>query len=266
MNLSNKAPNPDSKLKTAVILAAGRGTRLEKMTDFIPKCLIEVGGNSLLERMLSQLKAIEIETVVIVVGYKNEKIIEKIGDEYGKLKIIYVKNEQWETTNNVLSLYLATDYLKESFLLLESDLILDSRALETFKPNNSMAVEKFKNFMDGTVVSLSDFNNVNQIFLKSSIERPTDLSKLYKTVNIYSFNGSDFQNFIVPILKELLDEGRLDVYYELAFERALKRGLISFKAIDFKDYKWTEIDDQKDWMRAQKIFLSKEALQEHIST
>jgi choline kinase len=261
MNLSNKAPNPDSKLKTAVILAAGRGTRLEKMTDFIPKCLIEVGGNSLLERMLTQLEAIEIQTVVIVVGYQADKIIQKIGHTYGDLKIIYVQNEQWETTNNVLSLYLATDYLKTPFLLLESDLIFESSALESFTSNNSMAVEQFKNFMDGTVVSLSDLNNVIQIYLKSSVDRPTDLGKLYKTVNIYSFVGSDFKNFIVPILKELLDEGRLDVYYELAFERALQRGLIKFKAIDFKDYKWAEIDDQKDWIRAQNIFSTKEILQ-----
>jgi choline kinase len=102
---------------------------------------------------------------------------------------------------------------------------------------------------------------VIQIYLKSSVDRPTDLGKLYKTVNIYSFVGSDFKNFIVPILKELLDEGRLDVYYELAFERALQRGLIKFKAIDFKDYKWAEIDDQKDWIRAQNIFSTKEILQ-----
>lgn len=247
-----------SKINTAVILAAGRGTRLKSMTDYTPKCLIEVGNQSLLERMLSQLDACDFKTVYIVVGYQFQKIIDKFGQSFGNINIKYIVNKQWETTNNVLSLYLVTEYLKSSFLLLESDLIFDSNAIEVFSTTNLIALEKYKSYMDGTVVSLNKNDYVNKMFLNSTPGRPKDLSSLYKTVNIYSFDVNDFQNEVVPILKEILDEGRLDVYYELAFERAIKRGLIKLKAIHFKKYKWAEIDNQEDWLRAQKMFLSED--------
>jgi len=244
----------ETTIKTAVILAAGRGTRLEEMTDALPKCLIEVGRKTLLERMLIQLDGLGIQSIVLVVGYQAEKIVRKIGSTFGRLKITFVHNEEWATTNNVLSLYLAADYLLTPFLLLESDLIFESGALESLNSLNAIAIDHFEEFMNGTVVSLSDSGVVNRMYLKCSSNRPSELSELYKTVNIYTLDADDFHSFVVPILKELLDEGRLDVYYELAFERAIERELISFKAIDFKTLKWVEIDDQDDWQRAKRIF------------
>ncbi|TVQ46286.1 MAG: phosphocholine cytidylyltransferase family protein [Saprospirales bacterium] len=253
MNLNRKNGSA-SFPQTAVILAAGRGTRLEEMTDYIPKCLIQVGGQRLLDRMLTELENTGIQEVILVVGYQSEKIISLIGNTFGKMKITYVINSDWETTNNVLSLYMAVDQIKTSFFLLESDIILENGALATLDVSNTMAVEKYKEFMDGTVVTLNDSITVKKMYLKSTPNRPTDLSEIYKTVNIYSFNLADFQEAIVPALKELLDEGRLGVYYELAFARAIDRGLINFKAIDFGRIKWAEIDDQKDWKRAQQMF------------
>ncbi len=253
MNLDAK--NKSGKtLQTAVILAAGRGTRLEEMTDYIPKCLIEVGGQRLLDRMLTELDNIGIREVILVVGYQADKIMDLIGDAFGKMQITYVINSDWKTTNNVLSLYMAADKIKTSFLLLEADLIFEPNALSSFHASNTMAVDKYAEFMDGTVVVLDESAVVKKMYLKSSPDRPTDLSGLYKTVNIYSFYLPDFQEAIVPALKELLDDGRLDVYYELAFARAIDRGLIDFKAINFKGVKWAEIDDQKDWKRAQQMF------------
>lgn len=253
MSLINKRETNDFP-KTALILAAGRGTRLEEMTDNLPKCLIEVGSQSLLIRMLKELEEVGIQEAILVVGYQAEMIMKLVGDAHGEMKISYVINSEWETTNNVFSLYLAVEKIKSSFLLLESDLILESGAFELFDSSNAMAVDKYSDYMDGTVVALTETNIVSDMFLKSSFDRPDDLSDFYKTVNIYSLKYDDFHKTIVPILKELLDEDRLDVYYELAFARAINRGQIQFKAIDFEKLTWAEIDDQEDWKRAQQMF------------
>jgi len=249
----------DDSLKTAVILAAGRGSRLEVITDEIPKCLVEVDGRSLLERMLDQLESIGIETVIIVVGYRAESIHERIGETWGKMSIQYVLNTAWANTNNILSLFLAIDYLNFSFLLLESDLILDDDALAEFGPFNGIGIESFKGHMDGTVVSLSDSGNLSRMYLNSSPDRPKDASNLYKTVNIYSFNIKSFKEFVVPILKDIVHTGRLDVYYEIAFAVAIERKFVSFRTIDFESYKWVEIDNVSDLNRAQFIFSDAES-------
>lgn len=254
MSVNTTEMNSTANIKTALILAAGRGTRLEEMTDYIPKCLVEVHGQSLMERMLSQLNSNGFENAIIVVGYQAEKIIQKFGYQYKNLRIEYVKNDFWETTNNVLSLYLAVSYLKEDFILLESDLILETQALQSLRHTNMMAVEAFQSFMDGTVVALNEDKKVTTMYLKSSKQRPRQLDAYFKTVNMYSFSVKNFQENIVPILKEVLDEGKTDVYYELAFERAIEQGLISFRAVDFSTFKWAEIDNQEDWKRASALF------------
>lgn len=253
-SLTNKKISHEKSIHTAVILAAGRGTRLEEMTEFLPKCLIEVHGKSLLERMLDQLNENGFKKVIIVVGYKSEKIVERIGFCYKNIHLTYVENKYWETTNNVLSLYLAENSIKEDFILLESDLILADQAFMKLKQTNLMAVETYQSFMDGTVVDLDENNKVKAMYLKSSPNRPLQLDKLFKTVNIYSFKVEEFQFVIVPILKEILDEGKTNVYYELAFERAIAKGLINFEAINFGIFKWAEIDNQEDWRRASALF------------
>jgi choline kinase len=243
-----------SKIRTAVILAAGRGARLRRLTDQRPKCLLEIAGTSILERMLDQLQASGIENVILVVGYRAERIEEKIGPERGGMAITYVRNEHWENSNNVLSLQLAGRHLKTSFLLLESDLVFDQGALRQFGPHNAMAVDHYQDYMDGTVVKISGQGAVEAMYLKSTPNRPADLSALYKTVNIYSFDLADFTNILYPILGEILDQGLLDAYYELAFARAIARQLIDFKIVDFHPFKWVEIDDQDDLKRAERLF------------
>ena len=111
----------------AIILAAGMGRRLGELTKNNTKCMVEVNGITLIDRMLNQLSGLPLNRVVIVVGYEGKKLVDYIGDRYDdKMKIEYVENPIYDKTNNIYSLALAKDKLQEDdTLLIESDLIFD---------------------------------------------------------------------------------------------------------------------------------------------
>lgn len=98
----------------AIILAAGMGRRLGEYTKDNTKCMLPVNGVRLIDRLLIQLSKLELNRVVIVVGYQRQNLIDYIGDRYdGQLKIEYVENPIYDKTNNIYSLALAKDKLQE---------------------------------------------------------------------------------------------------------------------------------------------------------
>ena len=85
----------------AVILAAGRGTRLNQITENTPKPLIKINEKTLLEYKLEILPR-EVDEVVIIIGYKKEKIIDLLGDKYDNKKITYVEQKKLLGTGHAL--------------------------------------------------------------------------------------------------------------------------------------------------------------------
>ena len=104
----------------AVILAAGMGKRLKDLTRDNTKCMIQVNGVTLIERMLRQIERHNLSRIVIVVGYEGQKLINYINTLGIKTPITYINNPVYDKTNNIYSLALAKDWLcKEDTLLFE---------------------------------------------------------------------------------------------------------------------------------------------------
>ena len=110
----------------AVILAAGKGTRMLPLTLELPKPLIEVAGKPILEHILDALPP-DVDEVLIIVGYMKEKIVTHIGESYGGKKIRYV--EQWMPAGTAHALSLARPFLAGKFLMLNADDIMGAEAL-----------------------------------------------------------------------------------------------------------------------------------------
>ena len=90
----------------AIILAAGMGRQMGDLTRDVNKCMLEINGVTLIDRVLTQLCSFGLERVIIVVGYQAQKLKEYISNRYdGNLHIEYIFNPQYETTNNVYSLF-----------------------------------------------------------------------------------------------------------------------------------------------------------------
>ena len=124
-----------------------------------------------------------------------------------KTPIVYVNNEIYNKTNNIYSLYLAKDYLlQEDTILLESDLVFEEAVLQKLinHPYPSLVlVDKFESWMDGTVVTLDEDDNIQAFVSKREFDFKR-IDEYYKTVNIYKFSKEFSELYYVPFLEIFL--------------------------------------------------------------
>jgi choline kinase len=118
----------------AIILAAGRGSRMKSLTDELPKCLVELRGKPLLEWQLSALRAAGITDVAIVTGYRRELLADR--------GLVQFNNPRWAQTNMVSSLACAADWLSaEPCIVSYSDIFYDASAVTSLMQSTaSLAV------------------------------------------------------------------------------------------------------------------------------
>jgi histidinol-phosphate/aromatic aminotransferase/cobyric acid decarboxylase-like protein/choline kinase len=241
----------------AIILAAGMGKRLKDLTDDNTKCMVKVNGVTMIERMLSQLDKLKLSGIVIVVGYKADNLIEFVSTLGIHTPIIYVNNDIYYKTNNIYSLYLARNFLlKEDTLLLESDLVFEDKVLQKLidDPYPSLAlVAKYENWMDGTVVTLDEENNIKS-FLDKKHFQFKDISSYYKTVNIYKFSKEFSNTHYVPFLEAYSKALGDNEYYEQVLKVITLLDKPEIKATILTDESWYEIDDVQDLDIAESIF------------
>ncbi|MBO7466445.1 MAG: aminotransferase class I/II-fold pyridoxal phosphate-dependent enzyme [Bacteroidaceae bacterium] len=242
----------------AIILAAGMGKRLGELTKENTKCMIEVNGKKLIDRMLLQLSDLGLERVVIVVGYQSENLIEHIGNRYeGKLRIEYIHNPIYDRTNNIYSLALAKEKLiKDDTLLLESDLIFEERMLRLILQNpypNLALVASYETWMDGTMVRIDEENNIVSFVPKKAFNY-SDVPYYYKTCNIYKFSREFSTNQYVPFLEAYSRAMGNNEYYEQVLRVITALDKSALKALPISDEKWYEIDDVQDKDIAEVLF------------
>ena len=110
----------------AVILAAGMASRLRPLTDKCPKCLLTVGSRTLLQRTVDSIKAAGVDDLTVVTGYREEMIRSFLTEHYPDMRLTFIHNSEYQTTNNIYSLWLARPSVDgETFLLLDSDILFD---------------------------------------------------------------------------------------------------------------------------------------------
>ena len=244
----------------AIILAAGMGKRLKELTSNATKCMVEVNGVTMIERTLSQLDALNLERIVLVVGYEGKKLMEYIGTLDIKTPVEYVDNDVYYKTNNIYSLYLAKDYLlQDDTLLLESDIIFESSILQRLlnNPYPSLAlVAKYESWMDGTVVTLDKEDNIIG-FLGKKDFKFSDVSEYYKTVNIYKFSKEFSASHYVPFLEAYCKALGNNEYYEQVLKVITFLDKPEIKAERLENESWYEVDDVQDLDIAESIFAEK---------
>ena len=248
----------------AIILAAGMGKRLKELTQDNTKCMVKVNGVTLIERMLHQLERQHLSRIVIVVGYRGQKLIDYIATLDIQTPIVYVNNPIYDKTNNIYSLFLAKEYLcREDTLLLESDLIFENSVLEELvnDPRETLAlVDKYENWMDGTCIKVTNDDRIEK-FISGKNFNFKDTADLYKTVNIYKFSKHFSENLYAPFLEAYSTALGNNEYYEqvLRVIMILDEPEIRAKRLDSlresdKSLRWYEIDDIQDLDIAESIF------------
>jgi len=243
----------------AIILAAGMGKRLKYLTKDNTKCMVKVNGVTMIERMIKQLDKLNLSSIIIVIGYKGKELIEYISTLNIKTPIIYVNNEIYYKTNNIYSLYLARNYLlQEDTILIESDLIFEDSVLNKIveDPYPSLAlVAKYESWMDGTVVTLDEDNNIKSFIDKKHFDF-RDIQSYFKTVNIYKFSKEFSNTHYVPFLEAYSKALGNNEYYEQVLKVITLLDKPEIKATILGNESWYEIDDVQDLDIAESIFTS----------
>lgn len=250
----------------AIILAAGMGKRLGEYTHDNTKCMLEVNGVKLIDRVLESLKNVQISRVIIVVGYKGENVKSYVGNDYQGIPVLYVENTTYDKTNNIYSLYLAKDYLQEEdTILLESDLIFEPEILKVLlnspAPNVAL-VDKYESWMDGTVVTLDDESHILR-FIDKDHFKFEEIKNYYKTVNIYKFSKEFSSRYYVPFLTAYCIALGNNEYYEQVLRVILHLYNAPLKALPLSGQIWYEIDDVQDLDIASGMFSATE--EDHYS-
>ena len=240
-----------------LIPAAGLGSRLGEHTKNKTKCMVEVNGNTLIERALDILVRKNIDRIVLVVGHEKDSLIALLGNEYNGVPIKYIHNDVYYKTNNIYSIFLAKEELvKDDTILLESDLIFDESIIDRLLTNafpNLAVVDKYQRWMDGTVVKID--NNFDITGFVSGKDFDFDnADNYYKTVNIYKFSKDFLNNKYVPFLDAYSKALGNNEYYEQVLKVITLLEKKDLKAMVLAGEKWYEIDDVQDLDNAEVIF------------
>jgi histidinol-phosphate/aromatic aminotransferase/cobyric acid decarboxylase-like protein len=245
----------------AIILAAGMGKRLGEYTQNNTKCMVRVGGETLVERVLGQLDKLHLSRIIIVIGYKGAELKEYLTTVSVRTPLVFVENPIYDKTNNIYSLYLAKDYMREQdTLLLESDIIMEDAVLKKLvkHPYPDLAlVDKYESWMDGTVVTIDEENRI-QRFIPNSQFRYEEIPDYYKTVNIYKFSQTFSEHMYVPFLEAYSAALGNNEYYEQVLRVITMLDNSTLRALPLEGENWYEIDDVQDLDIAESIFTDKQ--------
>ena len=264
---------PDAGIKSkgvrrAVILAAGRGSRLHTLTGDAPKCLTEIGGEPILERALHALAELGVTEAVIVIGYMGAMVRSRIGSRFDGIDILYVEAPDYATTNNIRSLWDAHDYLDQDLVLLEADVVFDTAVIGTLlgQSGSSAAVAPFEPALSGTIVRRNSAGQVTSFILSAEQGLQFDTKDTFKTVNIYVLREQLLREHFLPRLSNAIAAGRVNEYYETILRDCVADPMaeVDIAAVDVSASRWSEIDDDRDLDATEFLFLDRDAQYDRV--
>jgi choline kinase len=235
----------------AIILAAGLAKRLRPLTDTTPKCLLKVGGKTILEMTINNVLKNGINEFIMVTGYRENMIKDFISQNYPDLNITYLTNSDYENNNNSYSLWMTKNYITKDCILLDSDILfdhhiiskllksqyLDSLAVNT---NHKLGEEEIKVIIDST----------NKI---EHIGKHLKPSECYgESIGIERFSLDFFKKLGDVLDRIIVKENNVNEFYEASFQELYDTGNAMY-AIDVSEYTSMEIDFPEDLERASEV-------------
>jgi len=226
----------------AIILAAGRGTRLYPITLNKPKGLLEIGDETILDRLIYQFKESGVSDILIVVGYQKESLINHFGDS-----VRYSYYEDFSKTNNLHTLWSVRDELNDDVIITFADLVVHQSIIDKLvKSNNdiTMAIDTSQ-VLDGTMRVAINNTNIKNITTT--------------TVDEADGNFIGISKISQPGCALLLDEmskivdGHYEDYYTIAVDNLARRG-VAVGYCDVKKHIWREIDTKEEYDELVNIY------------
>jgi choline kinase len=235
----------------AVILAAGKGTRLAPLTDDLPKPMVEVAGRPLLLRTIDRLRTVGIagSDVIVVTGYRQEAIRARLDkDGLGACQTVF--NPHWDDWNNNYSLLVASKAVGgDDVLQIDGDVLFDANVIPRMLAAPGPGC-----------MSIDVRDDLDAETMKVEADGDGRIRRVSKTLDPKTAAGEyiGLSRLDAPLARLVFDEiGRFPElsltheYYEHAYHRLAGRGEGTFRVVDVHDCVTTEIDDLADLRRAE---------------
>lgn len=230
-------------IKTAMIMAAGMGTRFGHYTDLIPKGFIPFKDKPMVVRSIELLIECGIEKIVIGTGYKKE-VYEELSRKYPQIVTIF--SPRYKETNSMFTLYNSRELINDDFLLLESDLVFEKKAItslmECDKPD-VMLVSPVTKFQDQYYVECND----NGYLTNCSVNKE-DLNYCGELVGIHKLSLQFFNDMCQDYKNKVDKEPKMGYEYELLY---MSRNISPMYVLNIPGLQWYEIDDTEDLKYAE---------------
>jgi L-glutamine-phosphate cytidylyltransferase len=243
----------------AIILAAGRGSRLKNVAGDVPKCLAPMGTTTLLKRQIGSLKSAGIRDIVVVTGYRAELVRAACGDA-----AVCIENTRHSETNSLYSLWLAREYLRDGFVVMNGDVLFDPQLLIELLSSPRE---------DALLISYSDpAAPLGEEEMKVILDQDcvAEITKRMdgrladgENVGIVKFGASGARLLIEEIDRLIAGGAERDWAPRAFHEFAQKRPL---HAVSTRGFAWIEIDYPEDYQRAIDEVLPLVELSEMLET
>jgi choline kinase len=242
----------------AIILAAGRGSRLQQTADRqVPKCLLTFGGRSLLERHLQLLEAAGIEEIVLVLGFRHE-IIEAELERLGcRARVEIVLNPRYEL-GSMLTVHSAAGPLTRGgdVLLMDADVLYDERIMTALasdrRPVNRLLIDR--DFEAGEEPVKVCVSAGVPIELRKKLEPGLKYDTIGESVGFFRFDEQASRR-LAAIVEDHVASSRAHLPHEEAVRDLLRERSQSFEVCDVTGAPWIEIDFPADVARAMEEVL-----------
>lgn len=245
-------------VKTAVILAAGLGSRIRERTGEHPKGFLQIEDKPMIEFSIENLIDAGITTILIGTGFRKEEY-ESLSLKYSQIKCVF--NPLYDSSGSLFTLYQLKDDIKDDFLLLESDLVYEKKAIKTLLDNK---------FPDVILASKLTHNG-DEVFIESNDKRHlVNMSKERGNLNridaelvgITKLSYPTFQKMCAAVTPFF--QTNQDMDYEEGLVEVSKTNRIYVHKLN--DLVWCEVDDEHHWTRALSIVYPMIKAREHATT
>ena len=224
----------------ALILAAGRGSRLGSQSDGVPKPLLQVGRRTLVEHQLEMLATAGIGPVGMVVGYAADELQAAVG-----AKVEYLHNHRWATTNSLYSFTMARSWVTGDLVILNCDLLLDPEILDRLIAHG------------GNCLAFDSSSGNGREHMKVCLRdgRVTAMSKTLEPSRTHGENvgilhlKKECVDALFKAAGELLEEGQQQAWLGAAVQKVAQEHPI--EGVDVAGLPWGEIDFSHDLERAR---------------
>ena len=233
---------------TAVIMAAGMGSRFGKMTESMPKGFIKVGDQSMVIRSIETLIACGIKRIIIGTGYKKETY-EALKAQYPMIECIF--SPRYAETNSMYTLWNCREAIgDDDFILLESDIIYSKNAITELQENGHpdiMLITPVTKFQDQYYVEYDE----NGILTRCSTDK-AEIDAKGELVGIHKLSSSFYHRICAEYEKIVADKPKLGYEYQLLW---MSQRLSPVYVLNSSDVKWYEIDDEDDLKYAEDVII-----------